>query len=328
MTRFSKQRRLLLLGCILCIVGCTLVLFSISQVQYFKVEKSSNAQPANHILLPSCHPHHRVKSTTQSIKRIYFYHVRKAGGTMIRNYLQKVAEQYDIHLQVDEYNHASSKEEVGSKPDTLYITNLRDPVERSISHFKYSERWDCEQLVHNESFIPTQLNARPFSSWNGTKGFESSPCDLEFSFTQCAVNCYLQTFSGMGCTNNEWFKQYNMAFDRLRKYNLILIYERFKDPKYIHAVEDYFGGIQGFNTPAHMFCGDESKEANDKVPLSVSEFAHVFKLQSLNKMDERLYNDFLLSCGWNKINEEEIEYDFPILDSNRFVAQLNRTVNE
>ena len=134
----SKQQRLLLLGCILCTVGCTLILFSISQLQYFKVKKSS--QPANHILLPSCHPHYRVKSTTQSqsIKRIYFYHVRKAGGTMIRNYLQKVAEHYNIHLQVDEYNHALYIEEVGSQPDTIYITNLRDPVERSISHFKYS----------------------------------------------------------------------------------------------------------------------------------------------------------------------------------------------
>ena len=328
MTRhINKQQRLLILGCILCIVGCSLILISISQLQYFKVTKS---QPANHILLPSCHPHHRVKSTTQpqSIKRIYFYHVRKAGGTMIRNYLQKVAEHYNIHLQVDEYNHASYIEEVGSKPDTIYITNLRDPVERSISHFKYSERWDCEQLVHNESFIPTQLNARPFGMWNETKGFSKSPCDLEFSFTECAVNCYLQTFSGMGCTNNDWYKQYNMAFDRLRKYNLILIYERFKDPYYIQAVEDYFGGISGFNKPAHMFCGDESKEANDKVPLSVSEFAHIFKLQSLNKMDDRLYNDFVSSCGWNKINEEETKYYFPRLDSNRFVAQPNRIVNE
>ena len=180
MTRryISKKLRLLILGCILCIVGCSLILFSISQLQYFKVDKSSNAQPTNHILLPSCHPHHRVKSTTQSIKRIYFYHVRKAGGTMIRNYLQKVAEHYNIHLQVDEYNHASSKEEVGSNLDTIYITNLRDPVERSISHFKYSERWDCEQLVHNESFIPTQLNARPFAMWNETKGFGRSACVL------------------------------------------------------------------------------------------------------------------------------------------------------
>ena len=150
---FSKQR-LLILGCILCIVGCTLILISISQLQYFKVKKIS--QPTNHILLPSCHPHHRIKSTTtsqSSIKRIYFYHVRKAGGTMIRNYLQKVAEYYNIHLQVDEYNHASTKEEVGSQPNTIYITNLRDPVERSISHFKYSGKSAFVLLYHvNSSF--------------------------------------------------------------------------------------------------------------------------------------------------------------------------------
>lgn len=30
-----------------------------------------------------------------------------------------------------------------------------------------------------------------------------------------------------------------------------------------------------------------------------------------------LYNDFVSSCGWNKINEEETDYDFPRLNSNR-----------
>jgi hypothetical protein len=43
--------------------------------------------------------------TTSPIKRIYFYHVRKAGGTMTRKYLRKVASQYRIYLCILEYKH-------------------------------------------------------------------------------------------------------------------------------------------------------------------------------------------------------------------------------
>lgn len=53
---------------------------------------------------------------------------------MIRKYLKKVALHYNIHLMIQEYKNAGL-EEVGSKYDdggvhqnTIYITNLRDPV--------------------------------------------------------------------------------------------------------------------------------------------------------------------------------------------------------
>jgi len=102
--------------------------------------------------LPSCHPHWRVgtpsnnkksggpaitrsenddETTNSPIKRIYFYHVRKAGGTMIRKYLKKVASKYRIHLRILEYKHAYAEEEVGSRSDTFYVTNIRDPHSRS-----------------------------------------------------------------------------------------------------------------------------------------------------------------------------------------------------
>ncbi len=68
------------------------------------------------------------------ITRIYFYHVRKAGGTMIRKYLKKVASRYKINLMIQE-NKNAGLEEVGShvtldelEQNTLYVTNLRDPV--------------------------------------------------------------------------------------------------------------------------------------------------------------------------------------------------------
>ena len=314
-------------------------------------------------LLPSCHPHWRVgttpsnnktigdpaisrsenddDATTSPIKRIYFYHVRKAGGTMIRKYLRKVASRYRIQLRVLEYKHASSEEEVGSRTDTFYVTNMRDPVERSVSHFKYDARWGCDQLVKNSSnFVPTSDNAMPFESWNFTGGFEKSSCDEPFSFVSCAVNCYVQVFSGGGCTRDDWYTEYNLAWDRLLRYNMILVYSKFGDTEYVRAVEDFFGGVGGFNEPSSMFCGEEAREANRKVPLRVS-FEHVLRLTRLNAMDNRLYRDMVTSC-FDEMEEEQRggggggggggaaaargHYSFPRVDTSRFVAQKNRTV--
>lgn len=237
---------------------------------------------------------------------------------MIHEYLRKVALHYSIDLVVKEYNHASKEEDVGGRHDTIYVTNMRDPVERSISHFKYDGRWDCGQLTKNESFVPTEQNARSFEAWNQTRGFESSECDAPFSFISCAVNCYIQTFSGKGCTDDNWSTEFNLAQDLLLRYNLILVYEKFRDPEYIKAVEQFFGGVEGFNEPVSMFCGRESRAANERVPLAVK-FEHVLKLTRLNAMDNRLYKDIAGSC-WEYDEEGQAEYLFPSVDASRFIT--------
>jgi len=253
---------------------------------------------------------------------------------MIRNYLHTVSSHHKLHLRMEEYNHASSVEEVGSRDDTLYITNIRDPVERSISHFKYLGRWDCDQLTKNESYVASEENARSFRRWRETGGFERSPCDVPFSMVDCAVNCYVQTFSGRGCpvedgdgNANNWYDEYNAALDRLLRYDMILVYDKFKDPNYVRAVERFFG-VEGFNNKTiDMYCGWESRMANERVPLKVK-FQHVLELTHLNEMDNRLYRD-LTSCWTTKEGGgkgEEVEYLFPKVDVSRFVAQRNRTV--
>jgi hypothetical protein len=266
------------------------------------------------------HPHTLIPlswNNTLPFSRIYFYHIRKAGGTMIRKYLKKVAAHYSIDLTIQENKFA--KEEVGSHPHTFYVTNIRDPVERSISHFKYEGRWDCQQLVKNHSFVPTKLNARRFEEWKETKGFVPSPCEEPFSFTGCAVNCYIQSFSGEGCTTDNWQPEYNLALERLFRYNLIFVYEKFKDAKYISAIESFFG-VKGFNEKtSDMWCGWQAADANTKVPFVIG-FKHVLKLTRLNDMDMRLFRD-ATSC----VGEE---YLFGEVNSSRFARHENTILKE
>ena len=212
---------------------------------------------------------------------------------MIRKYLKRVASHYNIDLKVQENKYAM--EEVGSVPGTFYVSNLRDPVERSISHFKYEGRWDCRQLVKNHSFVPTKSNARRFEDWKETNGFVPSDCDEPFSFTNCAVNCYVQSFSGEGCSSDGWGSEYRLAKERLFRYNLIFAYERFSDEVYIHSIEEFFG-VDGFNKASDMWCGWQAHDANEKIPLAVG-FEHVLRLTRLNEIDIRLYKE-VTSCDY------------------------------
>ncbi len=120
-------------------------------------------------LLPSCHPHCKVgiafektmnggprmtrgnDGTTSPIKRIYFYHMRKAGSTMICKYLRKVASRYQIHLLVLEYKHAHQQGGGGEPSQHL----LRHQPAQSFQGISESLQVRCTvgvQTAHPELF--------------------------------------------------------------------------------------------------------------------------------------------------------------------------------
>lgn len=174
-------------------------------------------------------------------------------------------------------------------------------------------------MVKNHSFVPTKANARRFEDWKETNGFVSSDCDDPFSFTNCAVNCYVQSFSGEGCTNDGWISEYRLAKARLFRYNLIFVYEKFQDTNYIQAIENFFG-VSGFNKASDMWCGAQAHKANKKIPLVVG-FEHVMKLTKLNEIDIRLYKETALCDDW-----ADGKYAFGSKGNVLFVGHENRTI--
>ncbi|KAL9183040.1 LOW QUALITY PROTEIN: hypothetical protein ACHAXT_004827 [Thalassiosira profunda] len=298
------------------------------------VQKISGGRGSTGKIVPSpvCHPHWDVAVSKDSggseilndlswganlpIKRIFFYHVRKAGGTTVEKYLKMVT----THTELNTKRLSMAMPLQRSRNDTIYVTNLRDPVERSISHFKYEGRWSCKGRdgeLMNRSFIPTKENARPFENWTHTQGFYPSPCDKPFYFGICAVQCYIQSFTGRGCTSDDWITEYHLALNRLRRYNIIISLEQIKDPRYREAVEDFFG-VKGFGGNLRQWCGPESKAANKKVPL-LTDPSVVSRLTRLNKMDYRLYRE-LTSC-WDNDDQSEVHYSFPRANASRFVTK-------
>ena len=88
----------------------------------------------------------------------------------------------------------------------LYGTHLREPIDLSISHFKYQGRCDSYEQLLRSSFIPTEDRAGNLETWNSIGGHGPVVCPMSrnetiFKNGMCAVNCYTQWFLGLYCQN-------------------------------------------------------------------------------------------------------------------------------
>jgi hypothetical protein len=159
------------------------------------------------------------------IRRIFLGHMRKAGGSALRAYLAQVAAHYNLTFVVAE---AIKLETPGIRADTLYITHVRDPVNRTLSQFLFEGRWRCPLLIpwyvknyknhtnsnnnnnnssnhtsnhtssnHSEfhRFVPTHDNAVTLEDWIASDD-QNGTCRTERQRKQigwkCASNCYLR----------------------------------------------------------------------------------------------------------------------------------------
>ncbi|KAL9181964.1 hypothetical protein ACHAXT_012307 [Thalassiosira profunda] len=295
-----------------------------------KAKKTSNTAAAA-ASSPACRPHFNLAlrdnrwSNTTKFKRIYLYHARKAGGSTIHRYLAKVSDHYGIELRAVEWN---AMEEPGTYDDaaTFYVTHLREPVERSISHFKYQGRWNCRDLVYGGKrgdFTPTEENANKLETWMETGGHVPYECRMRgkkseggkhpiFFLGSCAVNCFTQWFSGLSCPTWEIpaEEQYAVAMEKVLQYNFIFVIEKLRDPAYVQAVEKFFG-VPGIAEKGQPYCEKQSHRANAKFPLIVRDDTRA-KLTTLNKVDIQLYHE-LTDC----LEDVDLR-GFPTWDPDRF----------
>jgi hypothetical protein len=238
----------------------------------------------------------------------------------MNKYLVKVAHHYNIKLEWIEWG---AMEEPGTSfhEDTFYVTHMREPIDRSISHFKYNGRWECRSLVEQD-FVPTRYNAHRLETWNQTGGHEPTTCRVNrhqtiFKLGDCAVNCYTQWFGGLSCPRWEvpMEEQYQVAKSKLTKYNLVIIIEKLRDPRYVRAIENFFG-VGGILEKGVPFCERLSHKANAAIPLVIHNETRA-RLTNLNKMDLRLYHD-ISDC----LDDIDGQYDqiIPKWDADRFMV--------
>ena len=252
--------------------------------------------------------------TKRKITRIYFAHMRKAGGTTLREYLKSVADSLNIQFVATEGGHF---EVPGSDENTLYVTHLRDPYKRSISHFEYEVRWPCLQLLKNESFVPTYDNEANLTAWIVEKEYFHpsirqrvvNVTDSPFHGTQkflidCSTNCYIRWINHPDGTYSDDIHRpksiyYYKALEMFKKYDVIIDTDRLfgsydDDDGYAKQLEEFFGlrGMTSHNTP--MYCLRPSRNANRNYPLIIDNTTRDL-LYDRNQADYDLYNE-LTQC--------------------------------
>ena len=192
----------------------------ISEQYIHQILSSETSKNAELLPSPACRPHFNLAlpngefNNTTKFKRIYLYHARKAGGSSMSRYFSTVARQYGLEYKAREWG---SMEEPGyADSETFYVAHIREPVDRSISHFKCEflsfplldenvlcrcsfvtsstnccgsfvllsiltdqGRWHCKNLTvaqRKGHFIPTEENANKLETWVETGGHEPSTC--------------------------------------------------------------------------------------------------------------------------------------------------------
>jgi hypothetical protein len=252
---------------------------------------------------PACYP--SFLQGGQRIQGIYFHHMRKAGGTTLFEYFRRVAKKYGLFLR-----HIEGGPAKWPKPNrnALYVTNLREPVARAISHFKYSGRWQCNQL-RKKDFVPTEANAVLLETFIKEEGGDLQRTKWPTSYLwECAQNCYTRwaaVFPGANMT--DLTEGLVVARQRLLQYNLIFTLEKARDPNYIRGLERMFNVSWPEENPK-VYCADKINAANEKAP-PVIQNETTRELRELNKVDTMLYNE-LTACP-NGI-------EFPEFDRSKF----------
>eukprot|EP00563_Minutocellus_polymorphus_P020240 CAMPEP_0197718964 /NCGR_PEP_ID=MMETSP1434-20131217/2905_1 /TAXON_ID=265543 /ORGANISM="Minutocellus polymorphus, Strain CCMP3303" /LENGTH=299 /DNA_ID=CAMNT_0043303659 /DNA_START=102 /DNA_END=1001 /DNA_ORIENTATION=- len=228
---------------------------------------------------PVCLPGRRFDPTQYD--EIYMLHMRKAGGTTMRVFLKRVAETHNLTLRVSE-----------GEPDTttvdwertFRVTNLRHPIQRAISHYKYDQRWRCSsastESLKRRKFVPSERNVkRTFEDFLHVGDRQTPNSRHPHRLWTCATNCLARWATGHAAYvdvahDTETARTLlEDAYNALCQYDLIVNTEWLANETYRVAIEKFFGvdGLYDATQKASkkLFCAKKSRAANAKVPLVI-----------------------------------------------------------
>lgn len=302
----------------LIIVAVAIVAFNAQKLDFSKLNHGKNIEMTTRTghadeiqprLSPACtFNHHRgIGNGGSRIEKIVLVHMRKAGGTSMKAYLGEVSTKYNITLQDFEGERPILPEHSDGK--TLFVTHIREPASRVLSHYKYEMRWYCKHLTDKKkTFDPVNSSRTTLDRFVERENKPNTAGGEKGNLWECSHNCYAKWSTGL-CWIEGAFDESTMCWSRengegsllsrarevLYSYHLIVVIEWLQNPEYVKAIEALFGleGIAKQRTD--MWCGKESAAANKKFPLVVPEETRQ-RILHFNQLDTILYNE-LTTCS-------------------------------
>ena len=80
---------------------------------------------------------HPTQEPPTSTNGIYWFHIRKSGGTTVGNWLRKVAKSKNMSFSRTEGDVLNK-----TKESDVWVTTIRDPVDRIWSQYLYDGKWE------------------------------------------------------------------------------------------------------------------------------------------------------------------------------------------
>jgi len=162
-----------------------------------------------------------VKSI-ESCERLFFLHMRKAGGTSLRALLGEAAQRQGLDFDAQEGG-VLDFARLGGR-NTFSVTCLREPVDRICSLYNFMGRWPHDVVPK------TSETARPFAEWLDARPRRPTPLLWDES-----ADYYTKTLGGGSIaarglgSDAECFERARRA---LQRFDMVLVFERFGQPDY------------------------------------------------------------------------------------------------
>jgi Sulfotransferase family len=268
------------------------------------ISKQQQQQQQSIRLPPTC----QVQNVEgRRFDRIHFLHMRKAGGTALRMYFKRLEKENKIPVHVDEG--PEFPEQPGDYNNTFYVTVIREPMARSISQYKFDQRWDCPTQLKRKHFVPTNDNV-----FNTFEDFVHNPSrfhpDIRGPLWICSSNCYARWATGILYPDEQNVSDAAMlaqASSVLNRYHLVLVQEWIqKDAAYRAAISRLFHTTLG-TREYFAECARQSRRANEQVPLVIHN-ATLQQLQQNNQVDSELFTN-LTACQYDPSSFQPLQYN-------------------
>jgi hypothetical protein len=194
-----------------------------------------------------------------ALSDVFLFHTRKAGGTSLRAWLK--AERIDFSV-AEGYNLRRKK---GKE---VWVTSIRDPVNRLWSSFTYEGRW----VLRNNNFTGGGV---PFEDWLART---STPVCSAKTW-QCSENCFTRWYSG--CTSGKIDDSFEAAVRGLAQFDVVVNVDRLGDNRYHDKV------MRCLNATTRLprvlpWMGRASKRANEAWPAKRVGRGRLAKLNALD----------------------------------------------
>jgi len=159
---------------------------------------------------------HPTQEPPTSTNGIYWFHIRKSGGTTVGNWLRKVAKSKNMSFSRTEGDVLNK-----TKESDVWVTTIRDPVDRIWSQYLYDGKWESPNWDR-----PPKYNFSQFLHKN-----DATHCpDRRWV---CSQNCFVFWFGG--CHHGHIIAPF--AAKNLGLFDVVINIHRMNDPEYVKSVQ-------------------------------------------------------------------------------------------